>query len=83
MTRADQSHGSDPSARFREMAAAHRGFIIIEKEPVNLEMPFGSVDSFLTPNDRFYVRCHFPIPKIDSKGWRLAVEGSRLFDAEG
>jgi len=49
--------------------------IVREKQPVNLEMPFGTLDGFITPNDRFYVRCHFPIPQIDAKTWRLKVEG--------
>lgn len=51
------------------------GVIVREKEPVNLEMPFGSIDGFITPTERFYVRCHFPIPKIDPKAWRLKIEG--------
>lgn len=62
-------------ARFRSHASPARGFQIIEKEPVNLEMPFGTVDRFLTPNESFYVRCHFPIPEIDPKKWRLKVVG--------
>ncbi len=49
--------------------------IVREKEPVNLEMPFGSLNSFLTPVERFYVRCHHPIPKIDLGTWRLQIEG--------
>ncbi len=64
---------------FSENAGTHvprpGGLIVIEKEPVNLEMPFGTVDRFLTPNERFYVRCHFPIPKIDPKKWRLEITG--------
>jgi hypothetical protein len=40
--------------------------IIREKDPLNLEMPFGTLDGFTTPNERFYVRCHFPIPQIAS-----------------
>ena len=51
------------------------GMIIREKEPVNLEMPFDTLDGFITPNERFYVRGHFPIPRIDAKAWRLKVEG--------
>jgi len=51
------------------------GMIIREKEPLNLEMPFGSLDGFITPVDRFFVRSHFPIPQIDVKTWRLKVEG--------
>ena len=46
-----------------------------EKEPPNLEMPFSALDGFVTPNERFYVRCHFPIPKINERDWRLKVEG--------
>jgi DMSO/TMAO reductase YedYZ molybdopterin-dependent catalytic subunit len=46
-----------------------------EKEPPNLEMPFAALDGFVTPNERFYVRCHFPIPKINERDWRLKVEG--------
>ena len=36
--------------------------IVREKEPLNLEMPFGSLSSFVTPVERFYVRCHLPHP---------------------
>ena len=49
--------------------------IVREKNPVNLEMPFGSVGSFITPVDRFYVRCHFPIPEIAEHTWRLKIGG--------
>jgi DMSO/TMAO reductase YedYZ molybdopterin-dependent catalytic subunit len=45
------------------------------ENPLNLEMPFSTVDSFLTPTKSFYVRNHFPIPAIDRNGWRLYVEG--------
>jgi len=49
--------------------------IMREKEPLNLEMPFGALDGFVTPRERFYVRCHFPIPKINERDWRLKVDG--------
>jgi DMSO/TMAO reductase YedYZ molybdopterin-dependent catalytic subunit len=39
-------------------------------------MPFSSVSSFVTPNEQFYVRCHFPIPEIDVASWRLKIEGA-------
>lgn len=51
------------------------GRIVRSESPLNLEMPFSAVDSFLTPTKRFYVRMHFPIPAIDRDGWRLQVEG--------
>ena len=45
------------------------------EDPLNLEMPFEKLDGFITPTESFYVRTHFPIPKIDKKKWRLRVEG--------
>ena len=50
--------------------------IIREKEPANLEMPFGALDGFLTPNEQFYVRSHFPVPEVDLATWRLKIEGA-------
>jgi DMSO/TMAO reductase YedYZ molybdopterin-dependent catalytic subunit len=50
--------------------------IIREKEPANLEMPFGALDRFITPNDKFYIRSHFSVPLIDElASWRLRIEG--------
>jgi len=49
--------------------------IVREQEPLNLEMPFSSLDGFITPNESFYVRCHFPIPEIAAGEWRLTIEG--------
>jgi DMSO/TMAO reductase YedYZ molybdopterin-dependent catalytic subunit len=53
-----------------------QAMIIREKDPLNLEMPFGTLDSFTTPNERFYVRCHFPIPQLDIRQWKLRIEGA-------
>src|SRR5438132_2890697 len=38
-------------------------------------MPFETLDGFITPTKLFYVRTHFPIPKIDKNKWRLRIEG--------
>src|ERR1041384_7135906 len=54
---------------------SRRGLIVREEEPLNLEMPFSSLDGFITPNESFYVRCHFPIPEISANDWRLKIEG--------
>lgn len=45
-------------------------------EVLNLEMPFGDLQEFVTPNERFYVRCHFPVPQIDVRSWSLQVSGA-------
>jgi DMSO/TMAO reductase YedYZ molybdopterin-dependent catalytic subunit len=58
------------------------GKIVRSEKPLNLEMRFETLDGFVTPVESFFVRTHFPIPKIDRKTWRLRVEGhvERPFD---
>src|SRR3979411_3347155 len=51
------------------------GKIVRGEDPLNLEVPFDKLDGFITPTEAFYVRTHFPIPKIDKKVWRLRAEG--------
>jgi len=59
----------------RDETELRDGKIVRGEEPLNLEMPFEKLDGFITPVEAFYVRTHFPIPKIDKKTWRLRVEG--------
>jgi DMSO/TMAO reductase YedYZ molybdopterin-dependent catalytic subunit len=47
-----------------------------QRNPDNLEFPFHSLKDFLTPNDLFYVRNHFPAPRLGAKSWRLQVAGA-------
>ncbi|MDQ2867265.1 MAG: sulfite oxidase [Verrucomicrobiota bacterium] len=49
--------------------------IVREANPPNLETPFETVDSFITPTELFYIRCHFPVPQIASANWRLEISG--------
>lgn len=51
------------------------GRIVRSEQPLNLEMPFETVESFITPTESFYVRTHFPIPTIDRDAWWLHMEG--------
>jgi hypothetical protein len=41
------------------------GLIIRQKNPNNLEMPFGQLSDFITPSELSYIRSHFPIPELD------------------
>jgi DMSO/TMAO reductase YedYZ molybdopterin-dependent catalytic subunit len=44
--------------------------------PPDFETPTALLDSFLTPLDAFYVRCHMPVPTtLDEASWRLAIDG--------
>jgi DMSO/TMAO reductase YedYZ molybdopterin-dependent catalytic subunit len=67
--RSVESSAMQQEPKFRD------GKIVRSEEPLNLEMPFEKLDGFVTPTEQFYVRGHFPIPKIDKKTWRLRVEG--------
>ena len=51
------------------------GKIVLSEKPLVLETPLDKLDGFITPTESFYVRTHFPIPKIDKNKWRLRVEG--------
>ncbi len=57
-------------------AETHGGLIVRERNPDNLEMPFDTVDGFLTPTERFYVRNHFTAPTVDPSEWTLRVVGA-------
>lgn len=44
--------------------------------PPDYETPVALLDSFLTPNDAFYVRSHMPVPaRLDEASWKLDVQG--------
>jgi DMSO/TMAO reductase YedYZ molybdopterin-dependent catalytic subunit len=51
------------------------GLIVREIEPVNLETPPAALASFITPSQKFYIRCHHPVPQIREEEWRLKISG--------
>jgi DMSO/TMAO reductase YedYZ molybdopterin-dependent catalytic subunit len=55
---------------------ASKAMIIREREPENLEFPFSSLDSPITPNEFFYIRSHFAVPQVDASAYRLRIEGA-------
>src|SRR5438132_6031814 len=56
--------------------SASIGLIIRQKEPTNLETPFDQVDSYLTPTELFYIRSHFPTPKLELASYQLRIDGA-------
>src|SRR5712691_1398486 len=52
------------------------GLIIRQTEPRNLETPFDQVDSYLTPTELFYIRSHFPAPKLERASYQLRIDGA-------
>lgn len=64
-----------PFARQSARAEDFAGMIVRQSEPQNLEMPFASLSKWTVPTEQFYVRSHFPVPKLDPKEFKLVVEG--------
>jgi DMSO/TMAO reductase YedYZ molybdopterin-dependent catalytic subunit len=58
------------------LAGEPSGLVVREQEPRNLESDFSSLNSFVTPNDKFYVRSHFAVPAVNADSWRLKIEGT-------
>ena len=54
---------------------AKQRLIVRSGRPQDLETPAQLLDSWITPNDLFYVRSHFYTPTIDPDAWRLVVDG--------
>lgn len=50
--------------------------VVVRADPFNAEVRLSSLsEGGVTPNERFYVRSHFPVPAIDASAWRLRVHG--------
>jgi DMSO/TMAO reductase YedYZ molybdopterin-dependent catalytic subunit len=45
-------------------------------DPPNVEASLADLDGGIVANDRFYVRCNFPVPQLDAETWRLEVAGA-------
>lgn len=48
---------------------------MVTASPENSETPLESIQSWVTPNNLFFVRNHFETPAIDLPSWRLRIEG--------
>ena len=48
----------------------------VSEDPVCRESALTSLDTWITPTERFYIRNHFSdIPNLDSSKWQLVIEG--------
>jgi DMSO/TMAO reductase YedYZ molybdopterin-dependent catalytic subunit len=64
-------------ARVNQSGRSHSvGLVTRQTEPRVFETPVNQVDSFLTPNELFYVRSHSPAPKFDVESYRLQIDGA-------
>ena len=68
-----------PRAAFGGLQAGatgkHSSLIARSARPVDFETPVELLDSFITPNEAFFVRGHMTAPAVDAQAWQLSVEG--------
>lgn len=63
------------AAAFGQDSPAFPGLIVRNSEPRNLEFPVSALRDAITPTEHFFVRSHFAVPAVDSKSWKLKVDG--------
>ncbi len=56
-------------------ARAGGGLVRLSEPPPNFESVRSTFTARITPLDKFYLRNHFDIPRVDLKSWRLKVHG--------
>src|SRR5271170_3240713 len=49
--------------------------IVRSPRPEDLEMPLDGFTDWITPIDRFFVRCHTYTPKVSLNEWNLKIDG--------
>jgi DMSO/TMAO reductase YedYZ molybdopterin-dependent catalytic subunit len=65
-----------PSAGLLGQADLAKDRLIVRSaRPQDLETPAHLLDSWITPNDLFYVRSHFYTPTVDAGAWTLLIDG--------
>jgi len=68
--------GSEPPGAGAADAGRPPGVDVVSEDPFNAETPMAAFAEPLTPTASFYVRNHFPVPRLDAGSWALAVGGA-------
>lgn len=51
------------------------GLVLAKLQPENMEAPLNVLNTWVVPNELFYIRNHFPYPNIDLSTWSLTIGG--------
>jgi DMSO/TMAO reductase YedYZ molybdopterin-dependent catalytic subunit len=52
-----------------------RNMIVRSTRPEDLEMPLDGFSTWITPVERFFVRTHTYVPRVELSRWRLVIDG--------
>jgi len=64
-----------PGAAFPQGKTSKDRLIVRSARPEDRETPVALLDSWITPNDLFYVRSHLYTPEVNASAWKLRVDG--------
>jgi sulfite oxidase len=64
-----------PSAVAAALAAPRRRLLQRNGYAIDAETPLDLLTDYLTPNDLFFIRSHWNPTTVDSRSWRLVVDG--------
>lgn len=70
------THPDATPAQAHAPIARDPGLVPVSAEPFNAELPLPRQVGVITPSALFYVRNHFPVPRLDAAAWRLSLEGA-------
>ncbi len=66
-----------PDSAFAQMTVKGKEKLIVRSiRPEDLETPVSLLNTWITPNDLFYVRHHSYAAKVNADEWKLAVDGA-------
>lgn len=60
---------------FAQTASSSERRVVRSTRPQDLETPVALLDSWITPNELFYVRSHLYTPSVDLAAWNLSIIG--------
>ena len=67
--------GLAPSLMSAADHADQSRMVVRSPKPEDLEMPLDGFKDWITPIDRFFVRCHTYTPKVELSDWSLKIDG--------
>jgi DMSO/TMAO reductase YedYZ molybdopterin-dependent catalytic subunit len=72
-----RSRSSDPVEPHEQpdTSAPFDALDVVSESPYCAETPLPALNDWITPTPRFFVRNHFPIPRIDMESYLLRIEG--------
>ena len=57
-------------------AVSAKRLLQLNAYPLDAETPLDLLNTYITPNDLFFVRSHYMSPRLDPDTWTLSIDGA-------